>query len=121
SCLIGMFLLNWKLALIALVVLPLVAWIVQVFSRGLRKAMLRARSKIAVLNAFTQECLYGNATIKLLTAEKAATNRYNKMNIEYRNAQMASVVLDASMFSILDGMASVTIGLVLWMAVTNIA
>lgn len=119
GCVVGMFLLNWRLALTALVILPLVGFIVQWFSKALKAAMLKARVKIAALNAFTQECLYGHASIKLLTAEPAATSRYERLNIEFRDAQMSSVVLDAVMFAVLDGIASVTLGLILWLIVSR--
>jgi ATP-binding cassette subfamily B protein len=119
GCVVGMFVLSWQLALTTLVVLPFVAWIVQQFSRGLKTAMLKARAKISALNAYTQECLYGNATIKLLTGEREAARRYDVLNIEFRDAQMSSVVLDAAMFSVLDGIASITVGVVLWLAVTR--
>jgi ABC-type multidrug transport system fused ATPase/permease subunit len=120
GCVIGMFIMSWPMALCAILILPLVAWIVRGFSKGLKAAMLKTRKKIAALNAFTQECFYGHSTIKLLTAEAAAEKRYNQLNIEFRDAQMDSVILDSMMFSILDGIASITVGLVLWLGITQL-
>ena len=120
GCIGGMFVLDWRLALLALVILPIVWGIVQWFSAGLRASMLRARVEIAALNGFTQEAFYGNATIKLLNAEPAAGRMYDTLNERYRKAQMGSVVLDAMMFSVLDGIASITVGLVLWLAITRV-
>lgn len=115
---IGLFILNWRLALVTLVVLPIVLIIVLLFSRALKKAMLAARAKISVLNAFTQECLYGITTIKLLGAEQSATKRVKEQALDYRNSQMRSVILDSVLFAILDGIASITIGIFLWVAVS---
>jgi len=120
GCIAGMFTLNWRLALCALVILPVVGGVVQWFSKGLKAAMLLARIKIAALNAFTQECLYGHTTIKLLTAEVSAEGKYDVLNTQYRDAQMGSVVLDATMFAVLDGIASITLGLVLWVVVAGV-
>jgi ATP-binding cassette subfamily B multidrug efflux pump len=117
GCIIGMFVLDWHLAIWAVLVVPFVGMIVQWFSKGLKTTMMKARVKIATLNAYTQECLYGHATIKTLVAEKDAGKKYDELNIEYRDAQMGSVVLDAFMFAVLDGIASITIGLVLWLIV----
>ncbi|MBM4252756.1 MAG: ABC transporter ATP-binding protein [Deltaproteobacteria bacterium] len=119
GCVIGMFLLNWHLALVALAILPLVTWVVQWFSAALKTAMTRARVKIATLNAYTQECFYGHTTLKLLGAEKTVAATYDKLNTEYRDAQMSSVILDAAMFAVLDGIASITLGLVLWLIVSG--
>jgi ATP-binding cassette subfamily B multidrug efflux pump len=120
GCVVGMFLLDAKLALFAILILPIVAVIVHRFSKALKSAMLKARVKIAALNAYTQECLYGVSTIKLLTGEPAATKRYDKLNVEFRDAQMGSVWLDALMFAVLDGIASITVGLALYAVVSGI-
>lgn len=117
GCVIGMVMLSWKLAIVAIVILPIVGVLVQWFSRGLKTAMLRARVKIAALNAYTQECLYGHQTIKLLVAEPMARQSFDTLNKEYRDAQMSSVVLDSFMFSVLDGISSITVGIVLWLVV----
>ncbi len=118
GCIVGMFVLEWRLALIAIAVLPIVFWGIGWFSQSLKVGMLASRNRLSVLNAYTQECLYGNATIKLLAARKEAEEKYQDLNASYRQAQMKVVVLDAFLFSVLDGVASITIGLILWMTVT---
>lgn len=120
GALVGLFILDWKLALITLVILPLTVIIITLFSRALKTSMLLARVKIAALNAFTQECLYGSSTIKLLNAHKDSDVRFHSLAIEYRDAQMKSVVADAVLFAMLDGVSSITMGIVLWFAVTEI-
>jgi ATP-binding cassette subfamily B protein len=121
GCMIGMLLLDWRLALASFVMIPVLILIVRKFSRALREAMLSARKHLATLNAYTQECLYGAATVKLLNAAPDAAGRYAKLNETYRNAQMRSVILDAVMFAVLDGFAAMTTGLVLWLAVRHFA
>jgi ATP-binding cassette subfamily B protein len=120
GALIGLFVLNWRLALSALVILPIVTVIVVTCSRILKRTMLAARVKIAALNGFTQECLYGAGTVKTLTAEAQAQNRFEGLAKEYRQAQMKSVMIDAALFALLDGISSITIGVVLWVAVNQI-
>ncbi len=119
GALIGLFLLDWKLASVTLIILPLTVMIIVMFSRALKHSMMLARVKIAALNAFTQECLYGSNTIKLLNAHRDSNQRFQKLAIEYRDAQMKSVVADAVLFALLDGVSSITIGIILWLAVSN--
>jgi ATP-binding cassette subfamily B protein len=119
GALVGLFLLDWKLALVTLIILPLTVMIIVLFSRALKHSMLLARVKIAALNAFTQECLYGSSTIKLLIAHRDSNRRFQKLAIEYRDAQMKSVVADAALFALLDGVSSITIGIILWLAVSD--
>lgn len=120
GALVGLFLLDWKLASVTLIILPITVLIIVMFSRALKHSMLLARVKIAALNAFTQECLYGSSTIKLLNARKDSNQRFQKLTIEYRDAQMKSVVADAVLFALLDGVSSITIGIILWLAVTEV-
>lgn len=117
---IGLFILNWQLALYAVVILPIVTFIVVTFSKYLKRTMLAARVKIAALNAFTQECLYGVSTVKTLTAQADAQNKLDQLVVEYRQAQMKSVILDAVLFAILDGISSITIGLIFWIAISKL-
>ncbi len=119
GCVIGMFILDWRLAMIAIVILPIVFIAVQWFSREIKRAMVKARVKIAALNAYTQECFYGHSTIKTLSGEKHAAEQYQKLNEEYRDAQMSSVILDAVMFAVLDGGASITLGIALWLIIQS--
>ncbi len=114
SCLAGLFILNYKLALIVIVVFPVVFFTVQWFSKKMREAMILARKKSAVANAFAQECMVGLTTIKLLNAQETVGIKYQKYAYEFRDAQMQSVWLDSVLFAILDGLSSVTFGLVLW-------
>lgn len=116
---VAMMMLNWKLGLVTCAVLPLVIFAIQWFSRALKHNMLTTRKKIAHLNAYTQESIYGNTTIKLLNGEEAANEKHNQLNLSYRNSQMKVVFLDAFLFSVLDGISSVAIGLVLWTAVSG--
>ncbi|MEZ4742996.1 MAG: ABC transporter ATP-binding protein [Bdellovibrionota bacterium] len=119
GCAIGMLVLNWRLALISILVLPIIFWGIAWFSKILKTMMHSARAKLAALNAYTQECLYGNSTIKILTAGHNAVDKYNTMNKGYRNAQMQVVIMDSLIFSILDGIASIMIGLTLFAVVTE--
>lgn len=117
GAMVGLFLLDWRLAVITLCVLPFVLLTIQFFSKALKQSMLLARVKIAALNAYTQECLYGANTVKVLSGQADAQLKFDRLTLEYRDAQMKSVVADAVLFSLLDGISSITIGLVLWFTV----
>ena len=116
---VGMFILDPFLAALTLVILPISWLVIFGFARSMKGALLRSRGHLAALNAFTQECLYGIRTVKVLTAEQEASDRYHKVSRQYRRAQMRVVTLDAFLFSILDGLSAVTIGFVLWLILTR--
>lgn len=114
GCIVGMFVLSVKLAFITLILLPLVTWIVVWFSRKLNNAMMSARKKISALNGYTQEAFSAMTAVKLLNATRHVSKRYANLNGDYRDAQMESVFYDAFMFATLDGIASITLGIVLF-------
>ncbi|MEY4166344.1 MAG: hypothetical protein RIR52_168, partial [Acidobacteriota bacterium] len=59
GALVMMFYFNWRLALVSLLVVPLLIAVTAWFRRGAREGFRQVRTKIARLNAFTQEHLSG--------------------------------------------------------------
>jgi len=117
GCIAGMFILSVKLALTALVILPVMTWLVIWFSKRLNGTMLASRKNLAALNGFTQEALTSLSAVKLLNAEKGVTTRYNTLNKLYRDTQLENVYYDSLMFSSIDGISSITLGVVLFIAI----
>ncbi len=114
----GLFYLHWQLALAVTLIMPFIVLFVIVTSGAMKSTMLLARVKIASLNAYTQESLIGMTTLKLLTGEGSAAKTIETKAVEYRDAQMKTVILDAAMFAVLDGAASITTGILLWLAIS---
>jgi ATP-binding cassette subfamily B multidrug efflux pump len=117
GCISGMFILSPKLAVVAVIILPIMTWLVIWFSKKLNAAMLASKRNLAILNGFTQEALASVSAVKLLNAEKSVSNRYNKLNVQYRDAQLENVFYDALMFATIDGISSITLGIALFMAI----
>ncbi len=116
GCMIGMFFLSPGLTGLVLLVLPVVFIVIGIMSNILKKTMLIARKKIAELNAFIQETIASHTTIKLTNAQEQTIENADKLGAEYRDMQMRSVVVDASLFAFLDGVSSICIGLAMWTA-----
>jgi len=117
--LVALFIIGGPLALVGLLSLPIVGIIVGVFSRALQKAMLLARTKLAILNGFTQECIGACTTIHTLSAEDDAERRFLFANNEYRDAQMKSVILDAVLYSVIEGLSAIALGALLYFALSG--
>ncbi len=114
GCVIGMYLLDAKLATAMVVLLPLVGWLIVTFSKMLKSLMLATRKCLAELNGFAQECLFAHSTIKLLNASGDVTKRFDNLGKNFRDLQMKSVIIDAFLFSLLDGIAAISIGIIFW-------
>ena len=67
-----MFWLDWKLAVVSLVTVPLLFAATNWFRKHARNGFDRVRTRNAKLNAFLQEYISGAQTVQLLNAENKA-------------------------------------------------
>ena len=67
-----LFVMDWRLALVALSVLPLIAAVTQWFRRHARQSYREVRGWLARINAFLQENVTGMATVQLFRREGSA-------------------------------------------------
>ncbi|MCI0659695.1 MAG: ABC transporter ATP-binding protein, partial [Acidobacteria bacterium] len=83
-----MFYFNWKLALVSLLVVPLLLAATAWFRRGAREGFRQVRTKIARLNAFTQEHISGAQTVQLFNREDKALRQFSDINAAHRQANL---------------------------------
>lgn len=114
GCVVGMISLHPLLGILSSLMLPVAVGSISYFSQKIKESLLEARIHLAQLNGYTQECLQGMATVKVLVAESYVSKKFKVLSENFRKAQMSSVTFDSILFSLLDGISSVTIGLMLW-------
>jgi ABC-type multidrug transport system fused ATPase/permease subunit len=98
-----MFWLDWKLALVSLVTVPLLFTATNWFRKHARNGFDRVRTRNARLNAFLQEYISGAQTVQLFNAEKKAQKRFRRdqrrlSQREYRDDLLLRRVLSAGRF-----------------------
>lgn len=111
---IFLFYLSWKLTLVILIVLPIVFLLMTFLRKKLRFYFNTARATLAEATGFLQECLNGMKTIQLYVAEFKVFEQFKQKNIKFLRAQTRANFLDASLFSVIDGITSITLALVIW-------
>lgn len=111
---IAMLLMNWKLALVAFSVLPLIAWTAQWFRKNVRESYRRVRGLVARLNAFLQEHLTGMSTVQLFAQEARAFRRFDAINREHRHANVESIFYYAVFYPVIEALAALSTGLIIW-------
>jgi ATP-binding cassette subfamily B protein len=109
-----MFFINWQLALLILLVFPPVLMLTQYVRNRLRKMYAITRSSLAKGTGFLQECLLGVKTVQLYGAEEEVESKYHGYTENFLNAQLKTNKYDATLFSIITGITSITIGLIIW-------
>jgi ATP-binding cassette subfamily B protein len=109
----AMVLLDVKLTLLLLCVgLPL-AGLIEVFRRRMKVLFAQVRDALAALNAFLAERLAGVEVLQLYGQEARAQARMRRLDEAHRDANVQNNYYDASLFAIIDGLASVCIALML--------
>ena len=67
---VAMFIMDWRLTLAALVVIPLIAGVSHWFRSGVRESYRDIRTRLARINAFLQERLTGMRIVQLFGREE---------------------------------------------------
>jgi ATP-binding cassette subfamily B multidrug efflux pump len=109
-----MFFINWQLALLVLLVFPPVLLLTQYVRNRLRQMYTITRSSLAKGTGFLQECLLGVKTVQLYGAEEEVESRYHGYTDDFLRAQLKTNKYDATLFSVITGITSITIGLIIW-------
>ncbi|HYE59254.1 MAG TPA: ABC transporter ATP-binding protein [Rhodothermales bacterium] len=109
-----MLTLDWRLALVALSVLPAMIWATAVFRRKVREQYRETRTQVARLNSFLQEHVAGMSVVQLFNREAEEARRFAEVNDAHRVAQNKTVFYFALFWPAVETIASVALGLVLW-------
>ncbi len=109
-----MFALDWKLAVVSLVTVPLLFAATNWFRKHARTGFDRVRTRSARLNAFLQEYISGTQTVQLMNAEEKATARFEKINNDYRKANIETIYYYAVFFPLVDFIGVLGIAVVIF-------
>lgn len=85
-----MFMVNWELALITFVAVPLLAWIIVYFNQKLNKAATKMFEQIAEVNARVEDSVQGIRVVKSFSNEKFEMERFTENNRGFRLAKLRS-------------------------------
>jgi ATP-binding cassette subfamily B multidrug efflux pump len=104
-----MFVLDWKLALASLVVLPAMLYATAVFRRVVRASNVRIRGLMAEMNARMQESLAGVNIVRIFGRAPQIEKRLDAANRETRDAWFQNVRYYAYYFPTLNGMTELSL------------
>lgn len=109
-----MFWLDWRLAIVSLVTVPLLFVATNWFRKHARNGFDRVRTRNARLNAFLQEYISGAQTVQLFNAENKALGRFRKINDDYRNANIETIFYYSIFYPLVDFIGAVGIAVVMF-------
>lgn len=109
-----MLILNWKLALIVFLVLPIILYATRIFQQAMKKAFIDVRAQVSNLNSFVQERITGMKIVQLFTRESIESRNFREINEKHKKAWLKTVWYNSFFFPIADIVSSITVGLIVW-------
>jgi ATP-binding cassette subfamily B protein len=105
---------NWRLALIAFAVMPLIIIATQIFRKAVRDSYRRIRVAIARINSFLQEHVSGISVLQLFNRERKSYEEFEAVNAQHMEAFKDAIMAYALYYPVVEGLSSVAIACVLW-------
>ena len=113
-CFVTLFAVSWELTLFVLVVLPISGWIMGVISRKLKSQSSIIQRQWGEIMAQLDETLGGLRIIKAFIAENKMSQRFAKINNEFRNSTNSMVIRQSSAHPMSEFLGTCLIVVVLW-------
>ncbi len=105
---------NWKLALIALAMLPVLIYATKLFQIAIKSTFQDVRNQVANLNGFVQERVTGMKIVQLFNREKIEYQNFVDINDKHAKAHIKTVWYYSIFFPIAEILSSIAIGLIVW-------
>ncbi|MBO0960526.1 ABC transporter ATP-binding protein [Neobacillus sp. MM2021_6] len=93
---IALFILNWKMAMIALIMIPIIYLWMILYRKYAAQYNGVIRTKIADINAMINESIQGMTIIQAFRREKQMTKEFDEMNEEHYAYQRKLLFLDSA-------------------------
>jgi ATP-binding cassette subfamily B multidrug efflux pump len=109
-----MFWMDWKLALVSLVTVPLLFLATNWFRVNARRGFDAVRTRLAKLNAFLQEHISGAQTVQLFNAERKVFARFDDINRDYERANIETIYYYSIFYPLVDFIGAIGIAVIVW-------
>jgi len=108
-----LFWLDWRLALVAFSIVPLLLLLTSWFKARVRQSFREVRVRIARINAFLQEHITGMSVVQLFNREERAYREFSEINDAHREANVRSIFYYAVFFPGVELITAIGTGLLI--------
>ena len=112
--LVLLFWLNWRLALMMSLLLPVILLSTTWFSRMARNVFREIRTNLARINAYLQEAISGISLIQMFQREKDAREKFARLNLDYFQAAIHQIKIFGIFMPLLDIISSTATAIIIW-------
>jgi ATP-binding cassette subfamily B protein len=108
-----LFVLDWRLALATLVVVPFMSVATVIFRKRSARAYAAVRERLGLVTATLAEDIAGMRIVQAFTREQTNMRRFEDVTERYRESNMETVVLNGLYFPFVDLLSTVALAVVL--------
>jgi len=113
GALVGMFIMNWMLALITVCTMTLLIAVMEFFRNRSRRAYDEIRVKAARINAFLQENFAGMELVQLYRREEKNYQHFESLNLSNLQSGLDSIFYSTSFNAVVEYTTHITLLLIL--------
>src|SRR5437016_1825384 len=108
-----LFVLDWRLALATLLVIPFMSVATVVFRTRSARAYSAVRERLGLVTATLAEDIAGMRIVQAFTRERTNMRNFREVSERYRDSNMETVVLNGLYFPFVDLLSSIALAVVL--------
>ncbi len=108
-----LFILDWRLALATMTILPLLIIATALFRKHSARAYRAVRERLGLVTATLAEDIAGMRVVQAFTREAVNERNFRDVNLRYRAANQRTIVLNGLYFPFVDFLSAVATAIVL--------
>ncbi len=117
----SMFWFSWHLAVFVFLIAPPLSWLVRKVSSSFRRYSARIQASMGDVTRVVKEALDGQRVIKVFNAQTQEAADFEKVNEHNRRSNMKLIAARATSNPVVQFIASLALGGILWVALRQIA
>jgi ATP-binding cassette subfamily B multidrug efflux pump len=111
---ITMLIIDAKMALLCLSVLPVLFFATYLFQKYTQISFQDVRTQVARLNAFVQEHITGMSIVQVFNREDVELEKFKQINTAHKIANVKSIWYYSIFFPVVDLLSSISIAAIVW-------
>ena len=108
------FLRDWKLAIIALIIFPIAIFPIKAFGKKLRKYSRRGLQQIGSITTFLHETITGNRIVKAFNMEEYEKRRFAEENERFFKINLKRVKVRAFSHPLMELFGGIGVAVIIW-------
>ena len=109
-----MFVMSWKVALLALIPIPLLLIATRIFAKAMKKSFQKERLQVTKLNTFVQEHISGMSIVQLFSRSKREYSIFKGINAEHKQAHLDGIWAFSIFFPVVELLSSLSIAAIIF-------